>query len=149
MNLERIFRRAFGRGADDNLPGLGALERRVMRALWAGGAMSVRSLREVYADDLAYTTLMTTMDRLFAKGLLERRKQGRAFVYKPQMSPEEFRQGAARGLLRRLMGADREAARPILSSIVDSVSERDRDLLDDLERMVRAKRRALDNGESS
>ena len=134
---------------EDNLPGLGVLERRVMQALWTGGAMSVRALRDVFADDLAYTTLMTTMDRLFSKGLLERRKEGRAFVYTPRMSPEEFRQGAARGLLGRLMGKDRETARPILSCIVESVSERDRDLLDDLERLVRAKRRALETGKSS
>ena len=149
MKLERIFRRAFGRGSEDNLPGLGVLERRVMQALWTGGAMSVRALRDAFADELAYTTLMTTMDRLFSKGLLERRKEGRAFVYTPRMSSEEFRQGAARGLLGRLMGADRETARPILSCIVESVSERDRDLLDDLERLVRAKRRALESGKSS
>ncbi|MFI5008268.1 MAG: BlaI/MecI/CopY family transcriptional regulator [Solirubrobacterales bacterium] len=149
MNLERIFRHAVGRGADDNLPGLGALEHRVMRALWTGGPMSVRALRDLFADELAYTTLMTTMDRLFSKGLLERRKEGRAFVYTPRMSPEEYRQGAALGLLGRLMGADRETARPILSCIVESVGERDRDLLDELERLVRAKRRALESGEAS
>jgi predicted transcriptional regulator len=120
-----------------------------MQALWTGGAMSVRALRDAFADELAYTTLMTTMDRLFSKGLLERRKEGRAFVYTPRMSPEEFRQGAARGLLGLLMGADRAAARPILFCIVESVSERDRDLLDDLERLVRAKRRALESGKPS
>jgi predicted transcriptional regulator len=149
VNLERVFRRALGRGADDDLPGLGVLERRVMRALWTGGAMSVRSVHEVFAGELAYTTLMTTMDRLFTKGLLERRKEGRAFVYAPRMSPEELRQGATRGLLALLLGADRESARPVLSCIVESVGERDRELLDDLERLVRAKRRALESGESS
>ena len=149
MKLERVFRRAIGRGADDDLPGLGALERRVMQALWTGGAMSVRSLHDVFAGELAYTTLMTTMDRLFTKGLLRRRKEGRAFVYAPRMSPEELRQGATRGLLARLLGADRESARPVLSCIVESVGERDRELLDDLERLVRAKRRALESGESS
>jgi len=111
--------------------------------------MTVRSLRDLFADELAYTTLMTTMDRLFSKGLLERRKEGRAFVYTARMSPEEYRQGAALGLLGRLMGADRETARPILSCIVESVSERDRDLLDDLERLVRDKRRALESGDVS
>ena len=149
MNLERVFRRALGREADDDLPGLGVLEGRVMQALWTGGAMSVRSLHHVFAGELAYTTLMTTMDRLFTKGLLQRRKEGRAFVYAPRMSPAELRQGATRGLLARLLGADRESARPVLSCIVESVGERDRELLDDLERLVRAKRRALESGESS
>jgi predicted transcriptional regulator len=146
---ERVFHRTAGRGADDDLPGLGALERRVMQVLWTGGAMSVRSVQELFAGELAYTTLMTTMDRLFIKGLLQRRKEGRAFVYAPRMSAEELREGATRGLLARLLGGDRESARPVLSCIVESVGERDRELLDDLERLVRAKRRALDSGEPS
>ena len=127
----------------DGLPGLGGLERRVMQAIWRRGEQSVREVREDFAGELAYTTLMTTLDRLFRKGLLTRRKQGRAYVYSAQVTPGEFRQGAARGLLGHLLGQDRESARPVLSSIVESVSERDRELLDDLEALVRAKRRAL------
>ena len=111
----------------EDLPGLGHLEHRVMAALWQGGERSVRDVQEAFAGELAYTTLMTTMDRLFRKGLLARRKRGRAYVYSARVSHGELRQGAARGLLARLLGADRESARPILSSIVESVSERDRD----------------------
>jgi predicted transcriptional regulator len=135
------------RAADVEVPGLGRLERRVMAALWQGGERSVRDLQEAFARELAYTTLMTTMDRLFRKGLLARRKQGRAYVYSARVSHRELRQGAARGLVLRLLGADRESARPILSSIVEGVSERDRALLDDLERLVQARRRALRDGE--
>ena len=103
-------------------------------------------MQEAFAGELAYTTLMTTLDRLFRKGLLARRKEGRAYVYSARVSHGELRQGAARGLLSRLLGADRESARPILSSIVESVSERDRELLDDLERLVQDRRRALAEG---
>ena len=131
----------------DELPGLGGLERRVMQALWGKGERSVREVHDSFAGELAYTTLMTTMDRLFRKALLARRKQGKAYVYSARVTPGELRQGATRGLLDRLLGEDRESARPILSSIVESVSERDRLLLDDLERLVRAKRRALDGQE--
>ena len=145
MSLEGPFERE-ARPADEEVPGLGHLEQRVMTALWQGGERSVRDVQEAVAGELAYTTLMTTLDRLFRKGLLARRKQGRAYVYSARVSHGELRQGAARGLLARLLGADRESARPILSSIVESVSERDRELLDDLERLVRARRRALDEG---
>ncbi|HUL77599.1 MAG TPA: BlaI/MecI/CopY family transcriptional regulator [Vicinamibacteria bacterium] len=140
----------FGREAspaDKEVPGLGRLEQRVMAALWRGGERSVRDVQEAFAGELAYTTLMTTMDRLFRKGLLARCKQGRAYVYSARVSHGELRQSAARGLLARLLGADRESARPILSSIVESVSERDRELLDDLEQLVQARRRALEKGE--
>jgi len=147
VSLEGPFGRE-ARPADEEVPGLGHLEQRVMAALWQGGERSVRDVQEAFAGELAYTTLMTTMDRLFRKGLLARRKQGRAYVYSARVSHGELRQGAARGLLARLLGADRESARPILSSIVESVSERDRALLDDLERLVRARRRALEEGET-
>ena len=141
MSLESLFRR--GAGPGDELPGLGGLERRVMQALWRGGEWSVREVHEAFAGELAYTTLMTTMDRLFRKALLVRHKRGKAYVYSARVTPGEFRQGAARGVLQRLLGQDRESARPVLSCIVESVGERDRELLDDLERLVRAKRRAL------
>jgi predicted transcriptional regulator len=134
------------RRAVDDLPGLGHLEQRVMAELWRGGEKSVRDVQETFAGELAYTTLMTTLDRLFRKGLLARRKAGRAYLYSARLSRGELRQGAALGLLARLLGRDRESARPVLSSIVESVSERDRDLLDDLERLVRDRRRALEEG---
>jgi predicted transcriptional regulator len=147
LSLERFFRRALGGHASDELPGLGGLERRVMHALWGTGERSVREVHDSFAGELAYTTLMTTMDRLYRKALLTRRKEGRAYVYAARVTPGELRQGATRGLLDRLLGEDRESARPILSCIVESVSDRDRLLLDDLERLVRAKRRALDGRE--
>jgi predicted transcriptional regulator len=148
VSVDRFFRRPGARVPGD-LPGLGALERRVMHAVWSGAEVSVRDVEEAFSGELAYTTLMTTMDRLFRKGLLVRRKQGKAFRYRARVTPADLRQGAARGLLESILGTDLESARPVLSCIVDSVSERDRQLLDDLERMVRAKRRALEDGGSS
>jgi predicted transcriptional regulator len=140
--------RSEARPAADQLPGLGHLEQRVMAALWRGGERSVREVQEAFAGELAYTTVMTTLDRLFRKGLLARRKEGRAYVYRTLVSHGELRQGAARRLLSRLLGKDRESARPVLSSIVESVSERDGELLDDLEQLVQDRRRALAKRES-
>jgi predicted transcriptional regulator len=146
LSLERFFRRATGAGPGDELPGLGELERRVMQALWEKGERSVRDVHDSFGGELAYTTVMTTMDRLYRKALLGRHKRGKAYVYSARVTPGELRQGATRGLLDRLLREDRENAGPILSCIVESVSDRDRTLLDDLERLVRAKRRALAGG---
>jgi len=56
----------------------GPLEWRVLEALWErGDAASVRDLQPRFSD-IAYTTLMTTLDRLHRKGVLDRTKQGRA-----------------------------------------------------------------------
>ena len=61
---------------------LGSLERDVLERVWQRGESSVRDVCERLEPTVAYTTVMTTMDRLFKKGLLARRKSGRAFLYR-------------------------------------------------------------------
>jgi predicted transcriptional regulator len=122
---------------------LGALERDVMSVCWETPDVSVRDVCARLASPVAYTTIMTTMDRLFKKGLLVRRKLGRAFVYSPTVSRHELEGHVATELVQSLLQRDSEPL-PILSSLVDAVSDRDRALLDDLERLVRQKRRQID-----
>ncbi len=122
------------------LPGMfGTLELRVLEALWqrSSGA-SVRDLQPEFPS-AAYTTLMTTMERLHRKGVLDREKTGRAFVYRPRYSREELETGAAARTVGSLLGQGHD--QPILSCLVDAVGDHDARLLDDLERLVRAKRR--------
>jgi predicted transcriptional regulator len=88
--------------------------------------------------------MMTTMDRLFKKGLLTRRKAGRAFVYSAAASRAEVEGAVATELMHSLLHGEEGAPLPILSSLVDAVSERDRRLLDELERLIREKRRRRD-----
>lgn len=121
---------------------LGPLEQRVLELLWQRrAALTVRETREALADGLAYTTVMTTLDRLYKKGLLERVREGRGFRYLPRASRETY----AAGLLRRALdrGFGRSSLRPLLSTLVDAVGERDRELLPELERLVREKERVL------
>src|SRR5512138_941390 len=62
--------------------GLGKLEREVLEEVWRfDGEVSVRDVYRAFDERVAYTTLMTTLDRLFKKNLLNRRKDGRAFLY--------------------------------------------------------------------
>jgi predicted transcriptional regulator len=103
---------------------LGSLEQDVMSLAWQRAEISVREACERLGSSVAYTTVMTTMDRLFKKGLLERRKVGRAFVYRAAATRQQLENA-------------------ILSSLVDAVSDRDRALLDELERLVREKRKEL------
>jgi predicted transcriptional regulator len=129
----------------DRLAGLGPLERRVMDAVWRSGEASVRDVHATLGE-LAYTTLMTTLERLHRKGLLDRRKTGKAFLYRARRTAAELRQDAARGLLASLLSVDGDEARPILSCIVEAVGARDRAMLDDLSRLVRRKRREREEG---
>jgi predicted transcriptional regulator len=123
---------------------LGTLERQVMEHLWqAGHESSVRQVQQAFRAAVAYTTLMTTLDRLYKKGLLHRRKQRRAFLYRPRVSPEQLQVGVARGVLESLLAAMPGATRPVLSTLVDAVGRRDRQMLDELARLVGEKRRQL------
>jgi predicted transcriptional regulator len=77
-------------------PPLHELEAEVMQAVWAAGQdeVTVREMMDVVngqaASPRAYTTYMTTMRRLDAKGLLTRRREGKTDIYRPVYSPEEY-----------------------------------------------------------
>lgn len=121
----------------------GPLEIRVLEALWARQAPScVRDLQPRFPG-VAYTTLMTTLDRLFRKGTLSRVKNGRAFYYVPRASQQGLISELAGSTFATLLPGDAESMRPILSMFVDTVGERDRALLDELEALVKARRDEL------
>jgi predicted transcriptional regulator len=94
--------------------------------------------------DLAYTTVMTTLDRLFKKKLLSREAEGRAFRYMPLVTREQLHREAAGEAFRQLLDASPAPSLP-LSYLVEIVSQRDAELLDDLLELVEAKRRQLRN----
>jgi predicted transcriptional regulator len=125
---------------------LGSLEREVMAIAWQSGEINVRDACARLSPPVAYTTMMTTMDRLFKKGLLARRKSGRAFVYRAAATREELEGAVATELVHSLFDRPGGEPLPILSSLVDAVSDRDRALLDDLERLIREKRQSITRG---
>jgi BlaI family transcriptional regulator, penicillinase repressor len=121
---------------------LGPLEQRMLEALWARGSATVRELLKNSHPELAYTTVMTTLDRLFKKGLLTRSEEGRAFRYVPRFSREELQRQAAVYAFRQLLDASPASSLP-LSFLVEILGERDAQLLDDLRELVERKRREL------
>jgi predicted transcriptional regulator len=121
---------------------LGPLEERLLDALWARGNATVRELLDEQCPDLAYTTVMTTLDRLFKKKLLARESEGRAFRYRPVVSREQLHREAAGEAIRQLLEASPAPSLP-LSYLVEIVSERDAMLLEELLQVVEAKRRQL------
>jgi predicted transcriptional regulator len=72
-----------------------------LKALWSLGEGNVKDVRQVVAQTrpLAYTTIMTVLERLVRKGKLARRKKGRAFLYMPTTSEDAMRRVAVRELL--------------------------------------------------
>jgi predicted transcriptional regulator len=124
---------------------LGTLERKVLEEVWRLGEVTVRDVLASFGDAFAYTTLMTTLDRLYKKGYLDRRKVERAFAYKAHLSREELEIGMTGDVITGLIDGATRNVEPVLACIVDAVGEKDRELLDDLERLIKEKRLALEN----
>jgi BlaI family transcriptional regulator, penicillinase repressor len=90
------------------------LELLCLNALWSLKEGNVKDVRQLVARKrpLAYTTIMTVLDRLVRKGLLARRKVGRAFVYMPQIARDALRRTALRELLEGFFdGSEQELVR--------------------------------------
>ncbi len=143
MKTSRFLLRGFKRPRDVASQALGKLEQAVLNEVWRRDEVSVRDIYVAFGESIAYTTLMTTLDRLFKKKLLTRRKDGRAFVYLPAVSPDELEQGILDDVIDGLLGHGAEQVQPVLACIVDTVSERDRELLDELDRLIKEKRKEL------
>jgi predicted transcriptional regulator len=143
MSSQKFRLRGFRRLSDAVVESLGDLERRALSSVRERGEASVSQVCELLPGGYAYTTIMTTLDRLYKKGLLDRRKEGRAFFYKARYSAEEMERGVAEDVIAGLLDTTTGRIEPVLACIVDSVSDRDRQLLDELERLVREKREAL------
>jgi predicted transcriptional regulator len=127
---------------------LGPLEQQMMVALWTRDSSTVREILETGNIKLAYTTVMTTLDRLYKKQLLNRVAEGRAFRYSARYTQEELEKAAVGETIRQLLGSGNSAGLP-LSYLVEAVSEHDASLLDDLQRLLDEKRRELGNREKA
>ena len=92
---------------------LGPLEMQVMNVVWSVGRCSVRDVVERLNSRLAYTTVMTTLDRLFKKGFLEREKSERAFLYSPALSSQDWERRRAGSLVAGFL-AGPEPSRDLL-----------------------------------
>jgi BlaI family transcriptional regulator, penicillinase repressor len=90
---------------------LAPLELDCMNMLWPMGEGTVREIRDALASrrPRAYTTIMTIMDRLARKGVVERRKTGRAYTYRPNLSAENARAQALSQVIESFFGGSKES----------------------------------------
>ena len=119
---------------------LGELEAEVMKLLWQRSPQTVVEVEETLRSnrEIAHTTVLTTLDRMHRKDYLLREKNGKAFVYTPRYTRDEFEQGIAQEVLDALLDGLGEST---LSTFVDLVSE-DTEKLDRLEALIKEKRKA-------
>ena len=143
MKTSPFLLRGFRRPREIATSSLGKLERQVLEETWRRGEVSVRDIHRAFDERIAYTTLMTTLDRLYKKKLLARRKHSRAFLYLPVVGREDFDRGIKEDVVDGLLGHGADEVEPVLACIVDTITERDRELLDELDRLVQEKKREL------
>lgn len=137
--LPKIALRGFKPGARGAGQVLGELESAVMEILWIKPEQTVNEVEELLREkrDIAHTTVLTTLDRMYRKGYLTREKQAKAFIYSPQYTRKEFERTMAQEVLGALIGHSSETA---VATFVDLISN-DPGALDQLEAKIREKRR--------
>lgn len=121
---------------------LGTLEAQVMEAIWeASEPVAVEDVRvrlEEQGKESAYTTIMTTMSRLFDKGLLQREQRGRAYFYWPALSRSELDRSVTRRVIDGLLASFTE---PAISYFVEAVRDGHPEQLDQLAQIIDEHRR--------
>ncbi len=121
-------------------------EAEIMELVWSKAwqefAVSDVHVALVKKREVAYTTVMTTVSRLFDKGLLERHKDGRRYVYHPAMDRTAFIEAMTREVLGSLPPVGQEVA---VALLVERVAEADDGELDRLEALIQERRRSNDS----
>lgn len=119
-------------------PPLGDLESEVMEHVWALGEATVRNVLELLNESdekqRAYTTVMTVMFNLDAKGLLTRRREGKTDIYSPAIARDQYLDKRARAEAAALVGRYGEAA---LTAFAEQMQELDPKRRRKLQRLVR------------
>ena len=122
---------------------MGPLEIAVLEILWSRGESNVHDVVRRLGRPLAYTTVMTTLDRLFKKGVLNRRKIERAFLYSPSLSRSQWEHKRAGDFVAGFLAVPQPSRELLISCLVEAVGQHDEALLDDLEKQIRIKRKEL------
>jgi predicted transcriptional regulator len=122
---------------------LGPLEERLLSAIWRQpDGITIRELRDLADVPQAYMTIVTTLNRLRKKGLVDRiALEGTkvvTFRYVPRYTMAEVERDVASNVIRQLLGL---GAPLLLSRMVEEISKHDAELLDELGRLVDEKRR--------
>lgn len=115
-----------------------------MGILWEQSPQTVREVAtklERLDRKLAYTTVMTTLDRLYKKGLLDRHEEGLAFAYEPALSRDEYRRRIVEDVVSTLLEHS-EGTDPVLAAFVDTAADLGEDALKRLEELITARRRS-------
>jgi predicted transcriptional regulator len=115
----------------------GRLEAEVMEDLWTYGASRVRDVMRRLDRSVAYTTVMTTLHRLYRKNLLQRNKDDRAYLYSPLVTREEWKYQVARAVVAKLLTGPQALREVLIASLLEAVGQQEVQLLEEIEKRMR------------
>ncbi len=120
---------------------LGDLERTIMDILWERGEVTGRDVLEEIEKEksLALTTILTVMDRLLKKGLINRKKAGGIYVYSPSISRDDFVKQVSEEVLQGILDISASSA---ASSFVDLLYRTSPEEMDRLSRLIDERKKA-------
>jgi predicted transcriptional regulator len=116
---------------------LGPLETQVMEVLWACGECRAREVMERLDRNLAYTTIMSTLDRLFRKNLVSRRLCDRAYIYSPLITCQEWIDRVARDVVAKLLAGPQTSREVLVACLLEAAGDREDLILREIERRFR------------
>lgn len=109
---------------------LGELETAVMNVLWeADEPMDVRAVASRLDGDRAYTTVMTTLQRLYLKGHINREKEGRSFLYSPQLTRQSVLKRTLHRIADNLCHGDIRKLVPCIMGLDDKMTKEQREAM--------------------
>ena len=113
----------------------GPLEAKIMEILWSNEEMSIKDVQRVLEQEKMtnFNTVMTVMNRLVEKGILQKRSEGRSSLYKPVLSRIDFLNAQSKEMTHELMD---EFGNVVVSHMLDALEEVDEDLVAKLEKKI-------------
>lgn len=128
---------------------LGPLETQVMEILWRCGECKVRDVMKALERDLAYTTVMTTLDRLFRKNFVSRRKHARAYLYVPRVTYQDWKDALTRQWIEKLLAGPKISRELLIECLMEVVGQQDADVAKEIAKMVHEKSRTAEEQQSA
>lgn len=116
---------------------LGPLETQVMEVLWDRGECSVREVVKGLNREVAYTTVMTTLERLYRKNLVHRRKHKRAYFYSTRLSCQEWKDQVVRDVVAKLLAGPQTSREVLIACLLEAVAQQEELLLREIEKRMR------------
>ena len=119
---------------------LGALEKDIMEVLWNRGVSSVKEILDVFSSDrdISYSTVITVTNRMAKKGLLKKRKVGKAYFYKPIYDREQFYEFISKKVVE---GVSEFSFQSAMVHFVDYMAQVDPDKIEYFSKLIESKRK--------